>query len=220
MFFSLIMLAVAVYLAKPVFTGKGKLLEADHIKEGKEKAFKRYARLIYAGLFIAVLLMASVNYVTNVGYTAVYHYTFTEDYTDADGILHPKGEENTADEMSAINMVQDESSSSSSGSMCATTSSETASNPYEYTGTTYTLSKEWLSFISYSTAKILNYVILGITMALVIGLFIFINMMTDKEAKKKDEAAVVTAQRRMPDGAFNFDDYEEEIPSEHPEDKQ
>ena len=37
----LIMVFVAVYLAKAVFTGTGKLLEAENIKKGKEQEYKQ-----------------------------------------------------------------------------------------------------------------------------------------------------------------------------------
>ncbi|MDO4492482.1 MAG: hypothetical protein Q4C53_01195 [Clostridia bacterium] len=55
-FFSLIMLAMSVYVLIGGITGKGKLFAIENIKEGKEEQAKKTLRIIYAvtGLFMAL----------------------------------------------------------------------------------------------------------------------------------------------------------------------
>lgn len=207
MLFCIILLAIAVYLAIPVISGKGKLLAVENIKKGKEKTYVKYLRLIYLVLLIAVLLMAAFNFVEQVAYETTYHYEFTEDYEGADGVVHPAGESHTATEMREI-LIPTESS----GSLCAPADAST--QPYRYTETTHTLKARYgfLSFLPYETAHVLNFISLGLSMITVVGLFLFINLMTDKEAKKKAQAARTSPVRpSMPKGAFDFSDYEDEV---------
>ena len=50
-------------------------------------------------------------------------------------------------------------------------------------------------------------------MAVIFALFVFINMMTDKEAQKKNSRAAKQNPVRpsMPKGAFDFSDYKDEV---------
>ena len=69
--------------------------------------------------------------------------------------------------------------------------------------------------IPYQTAHILNFVGLGVSLVVVLALFIFINKMTDKEAQKKStqrkNAAKGPVRPSMPKGAFDFSDYQDEV---------
>jgi len=218
MFFCVILLAIAVYLAIPVFTGKGKLLTTENIKKDKVDTYVKYIRIIYLVLFIVVLLMAAFNFVEQVAYTTTHHYEFTEDYMGADGNLHPAGESHTVEEMQQI-LIPTEAS----GSLCAPVDSE--SIPYRYTGTTHTLKEQYsfLSFLPFDTVHVLNFITLGLSMIVIVGLFIFIQKFTDKEAKKKAQAARTSPVRpSMPKGAFDFSDYQDEVdvPADFAEEKQ
>ena len=202
----LIMVFVAGYLAKAVFTGKGKLLEAENIKKGKEQEYKKYLRLLYTGMFVMTILIALVNAAGTYGYTVEYEYTFTQDYTDADGIVHPAGVPHTLEEMQQINYVQSEST----GSLCAVGSQETI--PYEAKQLPPQLNWPWMHFLPYQALVVLNYVCMGISVLLVIGIFVFINRYTDKEAKAKAQAAAAGQRPSMPKGAFDFEDAGETFP--------
>lgn len=210
MFFCLLMLFVAVVLAIPVITGKGKLMSTENIKKDKIAAYKKWLRVFYAVLLVIVLVMAFFNFVEKVAYVETRHWEFTEDYVGQDGLTHPAGEAHTTDEMLEI-LIPTETAS---GSLCAPADSS-ASYPYKYTGATYTLDERYsfLSFVPYQTAHVMNFVGLGLSMALVFGLFFFINRMTDKKAQQRNSRASKRDPVRpsMPRGAFDFSDYQDEV---------
>ena len=210
MFFSLLMLAIAVFLAIPVITGKGKLMSTENIKKDKIATYKKWLRIIYAIILVIALLMAFFNFVEKEAYTETHYYEFTEDYLGADDKIHPAGESHSRDEMVEILIP-----TQSSGSLCAP--ADTSSLPYKYTGTTYTLAERYsaLGSIPYQTAHVLNYVFLGVSMTLILGLFVFINKMTDKKAQQQSAKAKNGSKGpvrpAMPKGAFDFSDYEDEV---------
>ena len=208
MFFSLLLLFVAVIVGIPAFTGKGKLMSTENIKKDKIPTYKKWLRIFYAVILVVVLIMAFFNFVEKEAYTQTHYYEFTEDYLGADGLTHPAGESHPTDEM-----IEILNPSESSGSLCATSDSEPL--PYKYTGTTYTLKEKYafLGFVSYQTARILNFVGLGISMAIILGMFVFINKMTDKQAQQKNSRAAKRDPVRpsMPRGAFDFSDYQDEV---------
>lgn len=208
MFFTLLMLVVAVVVGIPAFTGKGKLMSTENVKKDKVKTYKKGLRILYGIMFVVVLLMAFFNFAEKVAYIQTYYYEFTEPYVGADGQTYAPGEPHTVNEMREI-LIPTESS----GSLCAP--ADTESLPYKYTETTYTLDKRYsfIGFIPYQTAHVMNFVGLGLSMAVVLGLFIFINRMTDKEAQKKNAQAAKRDPVRpsMPRGAFDFSDYQDEV---------
>ena len=210
MFFSLLMVAIAVFLAIPAITGKGKLLAMENIKKDKIPTYIKGLRILYAILAVVALVRAFFNVVERVAYVQTYYYEFTEEYVGADGVTYAPGEPHTVDEMREI-LVPTESS----GSLCAP--ADTSSLPYKYTGTTTTLDERYafVDFVPYQTARIMNFVCLGLSMAVVLILFIFINRMTDKEVQKKNaqrkNAAKGPVRPSMPKGAFDFSDYQDEV---------
>ena len=208
MFFSLLLLVVAGVLAVPVFTGKGKLMATENIKKDKIATYKKGLRILYAVMFVVVLVMAFFNFVEKAAYVETHYYEFTEDYLGADDQIHPAGESHDTDEMREILLPTE-----TSGSMCAASESEPL--PYKYTGTTYTLDERYafLGFVPYQTAHILNFVGLGVSMVVIFILFFFINRMTDKEAQQKNSRAAKRDPVRpsMPRGAFDFSDYKDEV---------
>ena len=211
MFFSLLMVAVAVVLAIPVITGKGKLVATENIQKDRIPTYKKWLRILYAVMMVIVLCMAFFNFVEKVVYTQTHYYEFTEDYLGADEQVHPAGESRPTDEMIEI-LIPTESTT---GSLCAP--ADTSELPYKYTGTTYTLDERYafLGFIPYQTARILNFIGLGLSMAVVLALFVFINKMTDKELQKKNyqkkNASKGPVCPSMPRGAFDFSDYQDEV---------
>ena len=144
MFFCLMLLVIAGVLAVPVFTGKGKLMSTENIKKDKINTYRKGLRILYAIMLVVVLVTAFFNLAEKVAYTPTHYYEFTEDYTGADGLVHPAGESHTTDEMREI-LIPTESS----GSLCAPSSSDPL--PYKYTHTTYTLWKSMPSWASSPT---------------------------------------------------------------------
>ena len=208
MFFSLLLLVVAGVVAVPAFTGNGKLMAAENIKKDKIATYRKGLRILYAILFVIVLIMAFFNFVEKVAYVETHYYEFTEDYLGADEQIHPAGESHDTDEMREILLPTE-----TSGSLCST--ADSAPLPYKYTGTTYTLNERYafLGFIPYRTARILNFVGLGVSMVVIFCLFFFINRMTDKAAQQKNSKAAKRDPVRpsMPRGAFDFSDYQDEV---------
>ena len=208
MFFSLLMVVVAVVLAIPVITGKGKLLATENIKKDKIATYKKGLRILYAILILVVLCMAFFNFVEKEAYVQTNYFEFTEPYVGADGVTYAAGEPHTTEEMREILLPTE-----TSQSLCSPV--DTESLPYRFLETTYTLNERYafLGFVPYRTAHILNFVILGISMAIIFALFVFINMMTDKEAQKKNSRAAKQNPVRpsMPKGAFDFSDYQDEV---------
>ena len=208
MFFTMLMLVVAVVVAIPAFTGKGKLMSTENIKKDKIPTYKKWLRILYAVMLVIVLLMAFFNFVEKVAYVQTHYYEFTEDYLGVDGKVHPAGESHTTEEMLEI-LIPTESS----GSMCAP--ADTSDLPYKYTGTTYTLDERYafVGFVPYKTAHVMNFVGLGLSMVIVFCLFFFINRMTDKKAQQQNSRAAKRDPVRpsMPRGAFDFSDYKDEV---------
>ena len=208
MFFSLLLLVVAGILAVPVFTGKGKMMNTENIKKDKLPKYKKWVRVLYALMMVTVLFMAFFNFVEKVAYTQTNYFEFTEPYVGADGVTYAAGEPHTTDEMREILLPAE-----TSQSLCSPV--DTESLPYRFVETTYTLDEKYafLDFVPYKTAHILNFVTLGVSMAVIFALFVFINMMTDKEAQKKNSRAAKQNPVRpsMPKGAFDFSDYKDEV---------
>lgn len=211
MFFSLLMVVVAVVLAIPVITGKGKLLATENIRKDKLDTYKKWLRILYAVMMVIVLCMAFFNFVEKAAYIQTNYYEFTEDYLGADEKIHPAGESHPTEEMIEI-LIPTENTA---GSLCAP--ADTSELPYKYTGTTYTLDERYafVGAIPYQTAHIMNFIGLGLSLVIVLALFIFINKMTDKEAQKKNaqkkNAAKGPVRPSMPKGAFDFSDYQDEV---------
>lgn len=209
MLFCVIMVALAVYLLYSVISGKGKLLATENIRKGKEAQYVKHLRLIYLVLAIVILFMAAFNFAEQVAYRTDYYYEFTDTYEGADGQTHVAGERHTVSEMQQIIIANE------SGSMCAPSEATDQIAPYRYVETTHTLKPQYsfLSFLSYEAAHTLNYVTLGVSMLVIIWLFIFIRLMTDQKAKKKakEEAARKSMHPSMPSGAFDFEDYEDQV---------
>ena len=211
MFFTLLMVAIAVVLAIPVITGKGKLMNTENIKKDKLPTYKKWLRILYGIMIVIVLLMAFFNFVEKVAYVQEHFYEFTEAYVGADGVTYAPGEPHTVDEMREI-LIPTESTT---GSLCAP--ADTSELPYKYTGTTYTLDERYafVGFVPYRTAHTLNFIALGLSMAVVLALFIFINKMTDKEAQKRNyqskNSSKGPVRPSMPRGAFDFSDYKDEV---------
>lgn len=208
MFFSLLLLVVAGVLAVPVFTGKGKMMNTENIKKDKLPTYKKWVRVLYALMMVTVLFMAFFNFVEKVAYTQTNYFEFTEPYVGADGVTYSAGEPHTTDEMREILLPTE-----TSQSLCSPV--DTESLPYRFVETTYTLDEKYafLDFVPYKTAHILNFVTLGVSMAVIFALFVFINMMTDKEAQKKNSRAAKQNPVRpsMPKGAFDFSDYKDDV---------
>ena len=102
MFFCLLMVAIAVVLAIPVITGKGKLMSTENIKKDKIPTYRKWLRILYGVMFVIVLLMAFFNFAEKVAYVQTHYYEFTEEYLGADEQIHPAGESHTRDEMIEI----------------------------------------------------------------------------------------------------------------------
>ncbi len=208
MIFTLLLLFIAVFLGIAVFSGKGKLMSTDTVKKEKVAQYTKGLRIMYAVMLVVVLFMAFFNFVEKVAYTQTNYYEFTESYLGKDGNTYAAGVPHTTEEM-----IEILNPTESSGSLCGTTSTEEL--PYRYSETTYTLDERYafLGFVPYQTAHVANFVCLGLSMAVIVVLFVFINKMSDKEAQKKkaNTSKRDPVRPSMPKGAFDFSDYKDEV---------
>ena len=211
MMFSFLLIVIAIVVAVPAITGKGRMLNTEYIKKDKVTSYKKWMRLIYGLMALVALTMAFFNFVEKEAYTQTHYYEFTESYVGKDGVTYPAGEKHSVPEM--LEIIKDEDKPASN-SLCAPVDTEAL--PYRYVETTYTLQEKYqnsfLKAISYKRARILNYVMLGVSMAVIFTLFLFMNLMTDKKAQKKArEQANSPVRPSMPKGAFDFSDYKDEV---------
>lgn len=211
MLFSILLIVIAVVVGVPAVTGKGRLLNTENIKKDKVVTYKKWLRLIYGLMALVILVMSFFNFVEKEAYTQTHYYAFTEPYAGKDGITYAAGEKHSVAEMLEIIKNEDKPASNS---LCAPV--DTESLPYRYVETTYTLQERYqdsfLKAIPYRTARVLNYVTLGVSMAVIFTLFLFINLMTDKAAQKKARQQANSPVRpSMPKGAFDFSDYKDEV---------
>ena len=209
MFFSILMIAIAVVLAIPVITGRGKLMSTENIKKDKIPTYKKWLRILYAIMIVIVLFMAFFNFVEKEAYVQTHYYEFTEDYLATDEQVHPAGEVHSVAEMQEL-LVPSESSG---GSLCAPAQSDPLPVKYLRTETTLKEKYSFLGFVSYQTARILNFVGLGLSLVIVFCLFFFINRVTDRKAQQQNSKSAKKNPVRpsMPRGAFDFSDYKDEV---------
>lgn len=211
MMFSFMLIVIAIVVAVPAITGKGRMLNTEYIKKDKVATYRKWMRLIYGLMAVVALVMAFFNFVEKEAYAQTHYYEFKETYVGKDGVTYPAGEKHSVAEM--LEIIKDEDKPASN-SLCTPT--DTDALPYQFVETTYTLQEKYqntfLSSISYRTARVLNYVALGLSMAIIFTLFLFMNMMTDKAAQKKArEQANSPVRPSMPNGAFDFSDYKDEV---------
>ena len=227
-FMTIILAVVAVYVAKPAFTGKGKLMEIENVKEGKEKIAKKGLRICYLVMFFSSLLMILVTLFQNRGFTVnSYTVTFNDAYSVPGGTSYEKGQEvvMTAEELNALytsntSDSSSSSSSSSSGFSCAPSASNYVAVPCKYAPIYETTEySEKLpgkdAAEKYQFIRTMSVILFGISLADIIFLLVFTNKMTDKAKKQKAQERAQTGRRpAMPSGAFNFDENEPVAPDD------
>ena len=223
-FMSLILIVVAVYVAKPAFTGKGKLMTIEHVKKDKEKTAKKGLRVAYLVMFFCSLCMIGVNYLQNTAFPIEsYKVTFNEAYTAADGTTYEAGqvENMTAEQMNALYTVPESEteSTSSSGTGSCMSAANVASVPCTYEsvyGSTNITEKIPGADINakYKLVRIMSTVLFCISLSDIVFLMIFINKMTDKKEKAKAQTASTGRRVSMPSNAFRFDENEPTAPDD------
>ncbi len=204
-FFNIIMLAISLYVLYAGIVGKGRLYQADNIKEECKEKFHSILRKVFIGLGVVMLLMSACNFAPSLFYTQNVSYSFSEDYTDSDGNQYKAGTPTTAEELTALMQKEAENApaSSSSGGMCAPAAS--SSVPYTY-DVDYEAKYPAFEKISYRVFNIAGTVLMGLSVLTLVALFIIINKMTDKEKKKEQREKAQQNVSAMPSDAFNFDE--------------
>lgn len=240
-FFSIIMLAMALYVLVGGITGKGKLYAVDGVPEEKLPKFKKSLRILYIimGLFMA--LNTGLSYLRDQMYTyqapaAEQTETVTPEEAE-DAELATEAAQNAAEaeaapaeepaadeaEAEAVTETAAEAAGTDSAEPETATAAETAGGAgtvVETTSSGYQIVRtdKYPSLtIGYKTLNVLAFIMLGITMAAVIGMFVVINKFVDKEAARKAQEEKGGSNRRggssgssMPASAFEFDDEPEE----------
>ena len=229
-FMSIILVVVLVYVAKPAFAGKGKLMQLENVKAGKEKIARKGLRICYLIMFFCALFMLLISFAQSKGFTTKYSVTFNEAFTAADGTAYEKDQVvvMTAEEANALYTAPapaaDEAQPTPTPAPAAGSCMGAAGN-YVQPPCTFEAKYELTEFgekipgesaeAKYQLVNTLRTVFFFISLADIIFLLIFTNKVTDKVKKEKAKAA--SAGYRvpgMPTDAFNFSDDEPTAPDD------
>lgn len=225
--FTLILLAISVYVLYSAFTGKGRLYSVDNIVEEKIPLFRKILKPLYLTLGIILLLMACTSAYQNVVYSGV-TYQFGKDFPvyfadriDAEGnILDQNGKVTsirldgiyTYDEMTSVFSTLEQPEVPEGVSPVYAEAARDASGEILYLGVGESapgqneIYAKLRSAVSYRATQILTWILMGIALAMVIGLFILMNRFTDKEKAAKAKAKAKSAGASLPSSAFEFED--------------
>lgn len=225
-FMVIILAVVVVYVARPAFTGKGKLMALENVKEGKEKIAKKGLQISYLIMFFCALIMLLITVVQNKGFTVEnYSVTFEEAFTAADGTAYEKDQNvlMTVEEITALFTApetEETETAQTQTNSCMGTASNYVSVPckYEAVYETTKLGEKVPGADALSKFKLvrtLSIVFFCISLADIVFLIVFTNRMTDKAKKEKSrEAAEGRRVAGMPSQAFNFDADEPTAPDD------
>ena len=188
-------------------TGKGKLYAADNVKEEYAEKFPKVLRKMFLGLGVVMLLMSACNFAPGLLYEQEYY--FTASYTDPYGVTHEEGDIATLDELQDYYNIYteentDETESTTSSSSClGSGSSVPVPFSYDYR---YVAKSSTFENIPKTVFDIVGGVFLGISLLLIVVLFIAIRKMTDKNKKRESREKAQQNVSSMPSDAFHFDD--------------
>lgn len=225
-FMVIILAIVVVYVARPAFTGKGKLMALENVKEGKEKIAKKGLQICYLIMFFCALIMLLVNLLQSRGFTVdKYSVTFEDAFTAADGTVYEKDQNlvMTIEELQALFTAPATEETQSSGTAaysCMGTANNYVSVPckYEAIYETTKLGEKVPGADAYAKFKLVrtvSVIFFFISLADIVFLVVFTNKMTDKAKKEKArEAAEGRRVPGMPSQAFNFDADEPTAPDD------
>lgn len=213
--FPLVLLAIGVYVLVSAIRGKGRLFQAEFIKEKFQVLFPKVLRSLYLALGILMVLQVISSSATGLLYTSETSYTLTEEITNGLGETYPVGGTYTYEEMvtevyaTAVpgeSTEQTEAPASTSGSLCAP-----AEQPYT-AHVEYTIKDDRFQAF---TPELLSGFATGlmlVSLAILIAIIVVINIMTDKTKRREAQAEAMRASSGMPSAAFEFnkEDKEEE----------
>lgn len=214
-FFSLIMIAMALYVLVGGITGKGKLYAVDGVPEEKQPKFKKWLRIIYLVMGLFMALNTGLSYMRDQMYTYV---PVAVEQTETEGDAETAPEEGEAAEP-ATEAAPAETAEAAEAAAPEEVSALTPAEGPEREGYVFVRTEKLPGIkLSYKTMNVLAFIMLGITMAAVIAMFIVINKFIDKEAARKaqEEKAAKSGNggrnggSTMPRDAFEFDDEPEE----------
>jgi len=195
-FFSILLAAIAVYLLYSAIRGKGRLFQAENLKEKYKDNFVKVLRWFYLALSILMLLNTAAS-VTNAALFET-RYRFTESYTN---VLGEKYESTvdfkyTAEEMNKIIAPE--------GAPPPTEGFP----PPKYEGGMERKEgmEDVLPTLSYNLVYGLSTGFMIASILPLIGVFVSINIMTDKQKKKESQAKAAGNASHMPSAAFDFDE--------------
>ena len=206
-FFNIIMLAISLYVLYAGITGKGKLYAADNVKDEYADKFPKVLRKMFLALGVVMLLMSACNFAPGLLYEQEYY--FTASYTDPNGVTHEEGDITTLAELQSyydiyVEENADKTEPTTSSSSCLGSGSSVPV-PFEY-NYRYVAKSSAFENIQKKVFDIVGGVFLGLSLILVVGLFIAIRKMTDKNKKRETREKAQQNVSAMPSDAFHFDD--------------
>lgn len=220
--FTAVLLVIAGYVLYSAITAKGKLFSVENIKEELIPKFKKILRPLYVALGILMLFMGIVSAYQNVVFSE-YTYRFADDFSvyyadsiDADGNIKGTSANihNTYGytEMSSIFSALEtpEVPDNVSPTYAEPVRDENGDYVFLGIGETSVHQNETYaslrSVISYKASQIITWVLMGVSIVLVAGVFIIIHRFTDKEKLAKAKAQAGAGGSSMPSAAFDFSD--------------
>jgi len=204
MLFTIMLGAIAIYVLYSAIRGKGRLFQADAIKEKFKDKYVKILRIIYLALGICMLLNTAASALNSILFET--RFRFEVAYLDASGVLHDTETLFAQEEMAAI--VQATPQPPEEG---GPTLDELENAPAPQIASVIVRKdgmEETLPSMTYDLVNGLSTGFMIASLVPLIGVFVAINIMTDKEKRKAAQASARNNTMRMPSGAFEFDDEE------------
>ena len=202
--FPILLVACAAYILYSAVRGKGRLFQADNLKEKFQEKYVKVLRTIYFVLGF-IMLLNSVASLSNALLFEMRYY-FTAAYTNALGEVYSDTDKRyTAEEMTAIINVPAPTNAAGESVSVEEAKYDTAIQRKEGMENT-------LPFLSYELLSGLTTGFMIASIIPLVGVFVAMNVMTDKEKKKEAQAKAAASGGAggMPSAAFDFDEEAED----------
>lgn len=216
-FFNIIMLAISLYVLYAGIVGKGRLYQADNIKEECKERFHSLMRKMFLGLGVVMVIMSVCNFTPQIAFKEEARiFVFNKEYTAPDGAQYAEGDVISYDQAVLYSQEEPQPEGAAGGGLCAP--AQVSPDSIASKGTTEIIYEQRIPQLygddfeqkDYDNFKkgfaIAGGVLMGVSVLILVGLFIIINKMTDKEKKQEQRKTAQQGAPSMPSSAFDFDD--------------
>ncbi|MCL2696219.1 MAG: hypothetical protein FWE69_07840 [Clostridiales bacterium] len=198
--------AIALYVLVSAIRGKGRLFQADSIKEKYKDKYVKVLRIIYLVLGLFMVFNSAASGLNNILYEE--KIELTADYEDPLGVVHMAGTQFDRQELWDIVSATPDSAEPEA----APEEDPEAKEPVNINDIIIQVfvrkegMEETLPFLSRRLLDGLTTWFMIASLVPLVAVFVAINIMTDKEKRKEAQAKAKGNSLRMPSGAFEFDE--------------